>query len=113
MHEKSKQHHFVLACRETAFIYAITSAGVTYALTESCARGSIKGCNCHQGSGVKSRKNNHWIYEGCHDNIQFGYINGRNFVDATETSHDFNSVVNLHNNEAGRMVRIMLMQEIL
>lgn len=44
------------------------------------------------------------IYEGCHDNIQYGYERGKAFVDATETRHDFHAFMNLHNNEAGRQV---------
>nr|ACB15461.1 WntX2 [Clytia hemisphaerica] len=103
------------ACRETAFIYAITSAGATYALTENCAKGLIKDCSCRQGNSIPQPKllNPHLppkqqelIYEGCHDNIQYGYHRGKAFVDATEGSRDFHAFVNLHNNEAGRQAVI-------
>ena len=96
----------ILACRETAFIHAITSAGVTFAITENCARGFIKRCHCASEKLKRSRRNsNNWIYAGCQDNIRYGYIKGKMFVDAKETSQDFKSIVNLHNNEAGRLVR--------
>lgn len=104
----------MIACRETAFIHAVTSAGVTYALTESCAKGKLKDCRCRQNTisrlpSPKSSQGNmssqDLIYEGCHDNIQYGYERGKAFVDATETRHDFHAFMNLHNNEAGRQVR--------
>ncbi|XP_049856559.1 protein Wnt-1-like [Schistocerca gregaria] len=33
-------------CRETAFIYAITSAGVTHAIARACSEGSVSACSC-------------------------------------------------------------------
>ncbi|XP_057305216.1 protein Wnt-1-like [Hydractinia symbiolongicarpus] len=92
-----------IACRETAFIHAITSAGVTYALIESCASGFMKRCHCSAESGKGTRVNNSWIYDGCTESVRFGYQRGKHFVDAKETSRDFKSIVNLHNNEAGRL----------
>ena len=74
-------------------------------MTQSCARGQIKGCFCHRGTESKSRNGNGWIFEGCHDNIKYGYINGKLFTSAKETINDFRSTINKHNNEAGRMVR--------
>lgn len=32
--------------REAAFTYAISSAGVTYAVTAACSRGNITACGC-------------------------------------------------------------------
>nr|BDP28881.1 Wnt1 protein [Cladonema pacificum] len=98
------------ACRETSFIHAITSAGVTYSLTEFCAQGLIKGCHCREGNRSKVRNGNSVIMEGCHDNIKYGYFHGKLFTDGAETSRDFRSIVNLHNNEAGRLAVIDTMQ---
>ncbi|GAA6222767.1 proto-oncogene Wnt-1 isoform X1 [Lates japonicus] len=33
-------------CRETAFVFAITSAGVTHAVARSCSEGAIESCTC-------------------------------------------------------------------
>ncbi|XP_065656121.1 protein Wnt-1 isoform X4 [Hydra vulgaris] len=99
------------ACRETSFIYAITSAGATYALTEGCSKGAVNGCHCQSGLNNRVREKQDWIYEGCHDNIQYGYENGKAFTDAKETSRDFKALVNLHNNEAGRTLVVDLMKQ--
>eukprot|EP00795_Rhopilema_esculentum_P013253 gene13253-4084_t len=91
-----------MACRETAFAYAITAAGVSYALTRACSDGSLKGCQCVSSNRHKLTSEG-WEYEGCHDNVKFGYRIGKRFVDSRERGRDFRATVNLHNNEAGRM----------
>lgn len=116
------------ACRETAFIYAITSAAVTHAIARACSEGSIETCNCdysHQRgrlrpapsgtaaaaaattttttavSGVKD-----WEWGGCSDNIGFGIKFSREFVDTGERGKSLREKMNLHNNEAGRLVSV-------
>lgn len=90
-------------CRETAFIYAITSAGVTHSLSRACREGLVSTCNCdykrRRPSGL------HWEWGGCSDNIDFGAKFSKQFVDATEKGKDLRYIMNLHNNEAGRTVR--------
>lgn len=46
-----------------------------------------------------------WIWGGCSDNVAFGEKISKQFVDALEDGHDSRAAVNLHNNEAGRLVR--------
>ena len=90
-------------CRETAFIFAITSAGVTHSVARSCSEGSIESCTCdyrRRGPGGPD-----WHWGGCSDNIDFGRLFGREFVDSSEKGRDLRFLMNLHNNEAGRMVR--------
>ncbi|MBN3316204.1 WNT1 protein, partial [Atractosteus spatula] len=87
-------------CRETAFIFAITSAGVTHAVARSCSEGSIESCTCdyrRRGPGGPD-----WHWGGCSDNIDFGRAFGREFVDSSERGRDLRFLINLHNNEAGR-----------
>ncbi|XP_010725814.2 protein Wnt-1-like, partial [Meleagris gallopavo] len=89
--------------RETAFIFAITSAGVTHSVARSCSEGSIESCTCdyrRRGPGGPD-----WHWGGCSDNIDFGRLFGREFVDSSEKGRDLRFLMNLHNNEAGRMVR--------
>lgn len=103
----------VAGCREAAFIYAITSAAVTHSIARACSEGSIETCNCdfshHKGrphssnspavSGVRD-----WEWGGCSDNIAFGFRFSREFVDTGERGRSLREKMNLHNNEAGRMV---------
>uniref|UniRef100_A0A8C2Y582 Protein Wnt n=1 Tax=Coturnix japonica TaxID=93934 RepID=A0A8C2Y582_COTJA len=90
-----------IGCRETAFIFAITSAGVTHSVARSCSEGSIESCTCdyrRRGPGGPD-----WHWGGCSDNIDFGRLFGREFVDSSEKGRDLRFLMNLHNNEAGRM----------
>uniref|UniRef100_A0A8B9TGH3 Protein Wnt n=1 Tax=Anas platyrhynchos TaxID=8839 RepID=A0A8B9TGH3_ANAPL len=90
-----------VSCRETAFIFAITSAGVTHSVARSCSEGSIESCTCdyrRRGPGGPD-----WHWGGCSDNIDFGRLFGREFVDSSEKGRDLRFLMNLHNNEAGRM----------
>ncbi|XP_050526502.1 protein Wnt-1 [Daktulosphaira vitifoliae] len=96
--------------RETAFIYAITSAGVTHAVSRACAEGAIETCTCdtsHQRRGPYVQNSvpgvKDWEWGGCSDNIDFGYKFARMFVDTGERGRSLREKMNLHNNEAGRM----------
>lgn len=97
--------------RETAFIYAITSAGVTHAVARACAEGVIETCTCdttHQRRGPYIQNSvpgvKDWEWGGCSDNIDFGYKFARMFVDIGERGRSLREKMNLHNNEAGRVV---------
>lgn len=122
------------ATKETAFIYAITSAGVAYAVTESCSAGNLTDCSCLAGPGTlltttdNSRKPRYsevsprseddgWKWGGCSDNIEFGLRYAEKFTDVAEMARqnsneslkfdkkkELKSLVNLHNNEVGRKV---------
>lgn len=45
-----------------------------------------------------------WLWGGCSDNVDFGERISKQYVDALETGQDSRAAVNLHNNEAGRLV---------
>ncbi|GLD46085.1 proto-oncogene Wnt-1 [Lates japonicus] len=88
-------------CRETAFVFAITSAGVTHAVARSCSEGAIESCTCdyrRRGPGGPD-----WHWGGCSDNVDFGRMFSQEFVDSSERGRDLRYLINLHNNEAGRM----------
>ncbi|XP_041373985.1 protein Wnt-1-like isoform X2 [Gigantopelta aegis] len=89
-------------CRETAFIYAITSAAVSHSVARACAEGSVHTCTCdYAHNRVPSGKD--WEWNGCSDNAKFGHKFSRRFVDGIEKGRDFRYMMNLHNNEAGRV----------
>lgn len=102
-------------CRETAFIYAITSAAVTHSIARACSEGSIESCTCdysHQSRSPQMSNNmgtqvvgvRDWEWGGCSDNIGFGFKFSRDFVDTGERGRSLREKMNLHNNEAGRIV---------
>lgn len=101
---------FIAASKETAFVYALTSAAVVHAVTKSCASGDLPDCAC--------KKPNYMTYKGqrkktrCDDNIQYGLLFSELFVDAPEQDkharlrfrRSGQNLVNLHNSKAGRQV---------
>ncbi|XP_022913838.1 protein Wnt-7b isoform X2 [Onthophagus taurus] len=96
-------HVVIVGSREAAFTYAISSAGVTYAVTSACARGNISACGCASGSN-RSREPapSGWKWAGCSVDVAFGMKFARKFLDSREFDGDERSLMNLHNNKAGR-----------
>lgn len=95
-------HLLFLATRESAFVHAIASAGVAFAVTRACAEGSATICGCdnrHKGPPGEG-----WKWGGCSEDVEFGTMVSREFADARENRPDSRSAMNRHNNEAGRMV---------
>ncbi|GFO01935.1 protein wnt [Plakobranchus ocellatus] len=92
--------------RETAFIYAVLSAGVVHAVTQACSVGNLTECSCDMSRYGESDEEG-WKWGGCSDNVNYGLYFSRNFVDAPETTahhsnRDSRTRMNLHNNEVGR-----------
>uniref|UniRef100_A0A8C8EEK5 Protein Wnt n=1 Tax=Otus sunia TaxID=257818 RepID=A0A8C8EEK5_9STRI len=105
---------FVSGSRESAFVHAISSAGVVFAITRACSQGELKSCSCDpkkKGSAKDSKGLFDW--GGCSDNIDYGVRFARAFVDAKERKgKDARALMNLHNNRAGRKaVKRFLKQE--
>ncbi|XP_064219505.1 protein Wnt-4 isoform X2 [Aotus nancymaae] len=91
--------------REAAFVYAISSAGVAFAVTRACSSGELEKCGCDRTVHGVSPEGFQW--SGCSDNIAYGVAFSQSFVDVRERSKGASSsraLMNLHNNEAGRKV---------
>jgi len=86
--------------REAALVRAFTSAGITFTLTKNCSAGDFANCLC---DSRYSRKKSSFEWGGCSDNYQFGSLVARQFLDSQESGADPVSLVNLHNNAAGRV----------
>lgn len=93
---------FFTASRESAFVYAITSAGVVHEVTRGCSRGELKACECDTNYKGTSEEGFEW--GGCSDNIAYGLRIAKLFVDSGEKERDARAKMNLHNNLAGRRV---------
>jgi hypothetical protein len=87
--------------RETAFVHAIMSAGITHTLTKNCSSGDFPDCVC---DNRLTRRQLGWEWGGCSDNFHFGSQVAKQFLDTVESGADSKSLANLHNNEAGRIV---------
>ena len=96
----------MLASRESAFISGITSAGVTYAVTEACAEGKSVHCRCD--NSFRGRTEEGWRWGGCNRPISYGIWFATLFIDQYEKlirkKRNPRKEMNLHNNIAGREV---------
>lgn len=86
--------------RETAFAHAIISAGMTQAVATSCSAGKLGTCECDKTVKGEGRG---WSWGGCSDNALFGAVFTADFMDSRERGTDIKSLMNLHNNRAGRL----------
>jgi hypothetical protein len=91
--------------RESAYLYAITSAMAMYTITRNCAKDKIAVCGC----APKPRDpTDGFAWGKCTEDVDFGYRKSKEFVDAGETlvngEFPLFAKMNLHNNEAGRLV---------
>ncbi|RZF44644.1 hypothetical protein LSTR_LSTR000596 [Laodelphax striatellus] len=97
--------------RETAFVYAISSAGVAYSVTRACSKGELTECNCDNRVHLRKPRKN-WQWGGCSEDIHYGEKFSRDFVDAKENPDSAEGLMNLHNNEAGRRLIRSQMQRV-
>ena len=95
--------------RETAFIHAITSAGVVHSIARWCSQGMLSNCECDPGRSQNGRGRDilgDFTWGGCSQNLRFAAVFARKFIDSQEMSfkEDANTLMNLHNNRVGRKV---------
>lgn len=108
--------------RESAFAYAISSAGVAYTVARACSQGRVLSCSCDPAYHPKRVLNakdiliheeqedprnrrrgpNSWKWGGCSHNLKYGIEFSKQFLDAREKGTDIQSQINRHNNQAGR-----------
>ena len=56
--------------REASFLYALSSAALTYSITNACSEGRLTGCSCDETRRGLSAEGFRW--SGCSDNIAYG-----------------------------------------
>ncbi|KAI4482905.1 hypothetical protein M0802_013609 [Mischocyttarus mexicanus] len=98
--------------RETAFAYAISAAGVAHNVARACSMGKLLSCGCDPSSyKVKSpakARGTQWKWGGCSHNLDYGMEFSKQFLDTREKAGDIQSTVNLHNNQAGRLIVVQV-----
>ena len=97
---------FFTATKESAFTHAIIAAGITHSVTKACSRNEIGGCGCATNNNKLPESEDGISWDRCNDNAIFGANVSAQFLKTMEGgSQDLHTIVNLHNNKAGRLVR--------
>ncbi|KAJ3633835.1 hypothetical protein MTP99_010758 [Tenebrio molitor] len=74
--------HDLDTTREQAYVYAISSAALTYTMARACASGTLYHCTC--GSKPDEPPNSNFQWGGCGDNIRWGVYFAKRFIDNVE-----------------------------
>ncbi|XP_047000677.1 protein Wnt-2 [Schistocerca americana] len=90
----------VAGSREAAYTYAAASAGAAWSVAAACARGNVSACGCDPRRPRAPPAG--WSWGGCSADVRFATRLARRFLDAREVEGDARSLMNLHNNRAGR-----------
>lgn len=85
--------------KETAFLYAISSAGLTHALAKACSAGRMERCTCDDSPGLESRQA--WQWGVCGDNLKYSTKFLSNFLGPKRGSKDLRARADAHNTHVG------------
>lgn len=101
-HESLFGYQHEIASKEAAFWSAISSSGVVYAITHACSVGNLDKCGCDKTQMEGKDGSKGWKWGGCSADIRHGLKLARKFLDAREIEETERSLMNRHNNKAGR-----------
>eukprot|EP00794_Sanderia_malayensis_P006754 gene6754-7513_t len=111
-----------IGTKETAFVHAITSAGVVFSVTRSCSAGMFPDCEkCDTSKRGHVDKSGEWKWGDCNDNVFYGAEFAEKFIDSSEKYAErirrsrkkyLKRVMNLHNNKAGRLALLDSMMSV-
>lgn len=87
-------------------MHAIISAGMVQAIATSCRMGKLATCGCDATITGEGRG---WSWGGCSDNAVYAADFTAKFMDSREKGTDIKSLMNLHNNLAGRLVSVFFL----
>uniref|UniRef100_A0A4W4GR78 Protein Wnt n=1 Tax=Electrophorus electricus TaxID=8005 RepID=A0A4W4GR78_ELEEL len=87
--------------KETAFLYAISSAGLTHAIAKACSAGRMERCTCDEAPDLENRKA--WQWGGCGDNLKYSNKFVKDFL-GKRSNKDLRARVDMHNSNVGMKV---------
>ncbi|KAK3567731.1 hypothetical protein QTP86_024059 [Hemibagrus guttatus] len=87
--------------KETAFLYAISSAGLTHAMAKACSAGRMERCTCDEAPDLENRKA--WQWGGCGDNLKYSNKFVKDFL-GKRSNKDLRARVDMHNSHVGMKV---------
>ena len=93
---------FYKGLREASYIYALSSAALTYSITTACSEGKIVGCSCDESKKGITSDGHRW--SGCSDNIAYGMGVAEIFLEPQIKYRYKLTHLNIHNMETGRQV---------
>lgn len=104
----------VAGTKEAAFVYALSSAAVSYTVTRACSTGKLEACSCGREPRLKLKKSN-WRWGGCSDNIAYGTRFSKRFTMTIERARmrkypgkgTDQALMNIHNTDVGIRVSIL------
>ena len=104
----------------------MSAAGVVHAISRACRNAELSTCGCSRrpqpaaiSAAVLGERRggdgDDWMWGGCGDNTEYGYRFAQGFVDVREREKNYprhsdglaRMLMNIHNNEAGRLVSIL------
>lgn len=77
---------------------------MAHAITAACTQGNLSDCGCDREKQGQYHRDEGWKWGGCSADIRYGIGFAKVFVDAREIKQNARTLMNLHNNEAGRKV---------
>uniref|UniRef100_A0A4W3HRA5 Protein Wnt n=1 Tax=Callorhinchus milii TaxID=7868 RepID=A0A4W3HRA5_CALMI len=85
--------------KETAFLFAISSAGLTHSLARACSSGRMERCTCDESPDLQNREA--WQWGGCGDNLKYSIKFLKHFLGQRKASKDLRARVDMHNTNVG------------
>ncbi|VDK47025.1 unnamed protein product [Anisakis simplex] len=88
-----------LGTRETAYLWAMSSAGAAWGVSTACAQGWLTECACNG----RAHKKENWEWGGCSYGVQFGIVTSRKLLTRHTSSRSPLRKLEKHNLKAGRL----------
>ncbi|XP_062994218.1 protein Wnt-9b [Elgaria multicarinata webbii] len=85
--------------KETAFLYAVSSAALTHSLARACSAGRMERCTCDDSPDLENHKA--WQWGVCGDNLKYSTRFLKNFLGQKKVGKDLRAKVDIHNTNMG------------